>query len=116
MRTLYRSVVLKRELSRKAKLSVFKSIFGPILTYGHESWLLTQRVQSEMQEMRFLRKIKGVTMFDNFVTLQFEIFSTSSRYSSSRYLSGSNDLSLDGLATQAECFMNGFLSKLYMPK
>ena len=37
MRALNHSVVLKRELSRKAKLSVFKSIFVPILTYGHES-------------------------------------------------------------------------------
>ena len=43
MRALHYSVVLKRdELSRKAKLSVFKSIFVPILTYG-------QSVQSQMK-------------------------------------------------------------------
>ena len=66
MRALHHSVVLKRELSRKAKLSVFKSIFVPILTYGHESWVMTKRLRSQMQasEMRFLRKIKGVTIFD----------------------------------------------------
>jgi len=29
-------VVMKQELSRKAKLSVMASV--PILTYGHESW------------------------------------------------------------------------------
>jgi len=31
------SAVTKRELSNNAKLSVFKSVFVPILTYGHES-------------------------------------------------------------------------------
>ena len=36
MRQLYRSVVLRRELCTKAKLSVFRSVFVPILTYGHE--------------------------------------------------------------------------------
>ena len=66
MRSFYLSVVSKRELSRKAKLSVFKSIFVPILTYGHKSWVMTERVRSQMltSEMRFLRKIKGFTMFD----------------------------------------------------
>jgi len=39
LRELYRSVVTKRELSNTVKLSVFKSIFVPILTYGHESWV-----------------------------------------------------------------------------
>ena len=37
-----------------------------MLTYCHESWVMTEREQSQMQvsEMRFLRKIKGVTMLD----------------------------------------------------
>ena len=66
MRALHHSVVLKLELSRKAKLSVFYSIFVPILTYGHESLVMTERVRSQMQasEMRFFQKIKGFTMFD----------------------------------------------------
>jgi len=38
LRELYRSVFTKRELSNTAKLSVFKPVFVPILTYGHESW------------------------------------------------------------------------------
>ena len=45
MRTLHHSVVLKRELLRKAKLSVFKSIFVPIFTHGHESWIKTEKVR-----------------------------------------------------------------------
>ena len=66
MRALQYSVVLKRELSKKAKLSVFKTIFVPILTYGHESWVMTEKVRSQVQasEMRFLRRIEGVTLLD----------------------------------------------------
>jgi len=37
LRELYCSVVKKRELSKNAKLSVFKSVFVPILTCGQES-------------------------------------------------------------------------------
>ena len=66
MRALHYSVVMKRDLSKKAKLSVFKTVFVPILTYGHESWVMTERMRSQVQasEMRFLRKIEGVTLFD----------------------------------------------------
>jgi len=44
LRELYRSVVTKGELSNAAKLSVFKSIFVPILTNGHEPWVMTERI------------------------------------------------------------------------
>jgi len=37
LRELYCSVITQRELSNIVKLSVFKSIFVPILNYGHES-------------------------------------------------------------------------------
>ena len=57
---------MKIELSKKAKLSIFRTVFVPILTYGHESWVMTERVQSQAQasEMRFLRRIEGVTLFN----------------------------------------------------
>ena len=45
MQTLHYSVVMKRELSKKAKLSIFKTVLVPILTYGHESWIMTERVR-----------------------------------------------------------------------
>ena len=66
MRALHYSVVMKRELSKKAKLSIFKAVFVPILAYDHESWVMTKRVRSQVQasEMRFLRRIEGVTMFN----------------------------------------------------
>ncbi|KAK3520782.1 hypothetical protein QTP70_032353 [Hemibagrus guttatus] len=38
IRSMYRSVVVK-ELSQKAKLSIYQSIYVPTLTYGHELWV-----------------------------------------------------------------------------
>ena len=66
MRALHYSVVMKRELSKKAKLSVFKAVFVLILIYGHESWVMTERMRSQLQasEMRFLKRIEGVTLFN----------------------------------------------------
>ena len=57
--------ILAKELSKKAKLSIFKAVLVPILPYGHESWVMTERMRSQVQasEMRFLRRIKGVTLF-----------------------------------------------------
>ena len=66
MRALHYSVVTKRELSKKAKLSIFKAVFVPILTYGYESWVMTERMRSQVQasKMRFIRRIEGVTLFN----------------------------------------------------
>ena len=66
MRALYYSVVMKRELSKNAKLSISKAVFVPILTCSHESWIMTERMRSQVQasEMRFLRRIKEVTLFN----------------------------------------------------
>ena len=53
-------VVMKRELSKKAKLSIFKAVLVPILTYGHESWVMTERMRSQMQasEVIFFTKTR----------------------------------------------------------
>ena len=66
MRALNHSVVMKQQLSKKAKLSIFKTVFVPILTYGHKSWVITKRVQSQVQasEIRFFQKIEGVALFN----------------------------------------------------
>jgi len=62
---LYHCVVTKRELFNTAKLSVFKSVFAPMLTYGHESWVRTKRVLFQIQaaEMGCLRRVHGVGHF-----------------------------------------------------
>ena len=66
MRQLYQSVVLKRELCTKTKLSVFRSVFVPILTYGHECWVMTERVKFRVQaaEMGFSQKFRGSFLLD----------------------------------------------------
>ncbi|KAJ0002535.1 hypothetical protein NQD34_007684 [Periophthalmus magnuspinnatus] len=66
MRLLYRSVVVKKELSPKAKLSIYRSIYVPTLTYGHELWVMTERTRSWIQaaEMGFLCRVAGRTLRD----------------------------------------------------
>ncbi|XP_054621698.1 uncharacterized protein vopp1b isoform X1 [Dunckerocampus dactyliophorus] len=66
MQTLHRSVVVKRELSQKAKLSIYWSIYVPTLTYGHELWVMTERTRSRVQaaEMSFLRRVAGLSLRD----------------------------------------------------
>ena len=95
MRALRYSVVMKQELSRKAKLSIFKTVFVPIFTYGHESWVVIERVRSQVQasEMRFLEESKELHCLTRCVALRFENLSTSSRY-----FFKLKDLGLDGLA------------------
>ncbi|KAK3561961.1 hypothetical protein QTP86_019076, partial [Hemibagrus guttatus] len=66
MRSMYRSVVVKKELSREAKLSIYQTIYVPTLTYGHELWVMTERVRSRIQaaEMSFLRRVAGHSLRD----------------------------------------------------
>ena len=56
-------MVTKRELSNTVKLSVFKSIFVPILTYSHESWVMTESIltQVQAQKLGFVGRVHGVT-------------------------------------------------------
>ncbi|MDG2633017.1 hypothetical protein P7M35_24665, partial [Vibrio parahaemolyticus] len=66
MQALNRSVVVKRELSQKVKLSIYRSIYVPTLTYGHELWVVTERMRSRIQaaEMSFLRRVAGLSLRD----------------------------------------------------
>ena len=70
MRALRSFVAMKRELSKKAKLSIFRSVFVHILTYGHEPWVMTERERSQVQafEMMFLRRIERVKLFNGSTT------------------------------------------------
>ena len=45
MWTLKWSVLVKREPSQKAKLSIYRSVYVPTLTYGHELWVVTERMR-----------------------------------------------------------------------
>ena len=63
---LHRSVVLKQELCTRAKLSIFRSVYVFILTYGHECWIMNEKMRSRVQaaEMGLLRRISGLTLLD----------------------------------------------------
>ena len=52
-----------RNVPRKAKLVIHKTILRQILLYGHEFWVTTQILDSRIQaaDMKVLRLIKGVT-------------------------------------------------------
>ena len=54
------------KVSTKTKLTVYKTIFRPILLYRRESWVLTPSQKRRVQEidMKFLRAIKRVTKLD----------------------------------------------------
>uniref|UniRef100_A0A8C6LTA7 Reverse transcriptase domain-containing protein n=1 Tax=Nothobranchius furzeri TaxID=105023 RepID=A0A8C6LTA7_NOTFU len=66
MRALYQSVEVKRKLSQRAKLSIYRSIYVPTLTYGHELWVVAERTRSWIQaaEMSFLRRVAGLSLRD----------------------------------------------------
>ena len=51
---------------KKCFLILFKAVFVLIFTYGHESRVMTERMRSQVQasEMKFLRRIEGVTLFN----------------------------------------------------
>ena len=74
MRALHYSVVMKRELSKKAKLSSFKAASIPILTYSNKSWVMTERVRSQVQEskMSFLQRMKKPHYLAKCVAVRFE--------------------------------------------
>ncbi len=57
MQVLCQTIMVKKELSQKAKLSIYQSIYVPALTYGHELWVVTERMRLRIQaaEMSFLR-------------------------------------------------------------
>uniref|UniRef100_A0A3B3QX38 Reverse transcriptase domain-containing protein n=1 Tax=Paramormyrops kingsleyae TaxID=1676925 RepID=A0A3B3QX38_9TELE len=66
MRVLHRPVMVKKELSQKAKLSIYQSIYGPTLTYGHKLWVVIERMRSQVQaaKMSFLHRVAGLSLRD----------------------------------------------------
>jgi len=55
------SVMMKRELSQKTKLSIYWSIFVPNLTYGHEICVVNERMRMQIwAEMGFLWRVAGL--------------------------------------------------------
>ncbi len=66
MRSIYRSLMTKKELSCKAKLSIYRSVYVPTLTYGYELWIMTERTRSRIQaaEMSFPHRVAERSLRD----------------------------------------------------
>jgi len=58
--------VVKRELSWKAKVSIYRSIYVPTLNYGHKLWVMTKRTRLQIQEaeMNFSPGMAGFSLRD----------------------------------------------------
>lgn len=56
----------KRELSQRAKLSIYQSIYVPILTYGYTLWVVAERkiLQIQVAKTGFLCRVAGLSLRD----------------------------------------------------
>lgn len=58
--TLYQTADVKREMSWRAKLSVYQSVYVPTFTYGHELIVSDRKNEIQVAKMSFLCRLAGV--------------------------------------------------------
>ena len=77
VRSLYWTVVVKRELSHKAKLSIYRLIYIPTLTYSHELWVMTERMRSSIHAMELFDclRLKCAVSLHVAITVLLEVLS-----------------------------------------
>jgi hypothetical protein len=65
--SLGKTFIGKKEISRKTKMTVYQTIFRPVLTFGSESWVITKRQKNRIQtiEMKYHRRALGITKRDH---------------------------------------------------
>ncbi|KAI5747504.1 hypothetical protein M8J77_015356 [Diaphorina citri] len=64
--SMSRGFINKREVSKRTKVTVFKTVFRPTLTYSSETWTLITKHKSRLQaaEMKYLRRVEDKTRRD----------------------------------------------------
>ena len=83
MRALHYSVVVKREFSKKAKLSIFRTVFVAILTCGHQSFVNDRKsviTNAKRPKWGFYIELKELHCLTRCVALRLKNLLTSSRY------------------------------------
>src|SRR6185436_1185371 len=60
------TIINNKQVTKKTKTTLYKTIYRPTLIYGSETWVTSQKLKSKIQaaEMRFLRRIEGVKRID----------------------------------------------------
>jgi len=60
-------------VSKHCKAVSFKSVFVPILIHGHESWVMTERILSQVQsaQMGFLLRVRAVSLCDKVAAVKY---------------------------------------------
>lgn len=61
-RALRRTILVKKELSQKAKLSIYWSIYVQSLTYGHELWVETERMRWRIQAAEISLEVSEINL------------------------------------------------------
>lgn len=58
------SAVIQALYQVETKISVYQSVYFPVLTYGHYLWVVTERKESWIQvaKMSFLRSMGGLSL------------------------------------------------------
>lgn len=64
MLSVYWTVMAKKQVCRRAKLTGYRWVYAPSLTYGHELWVVSERTRSWIQavEMSFLWRVAGCSL------------------------------------------------------
>lgn len=56
----------KKKISKKTKLTVYNTMYIPLITYGAGNWVLNKTQENGIQvaEMRYSRKVEGYKKID----------------------------------------------------
>lgn len=59
-------IINNKHITKRAKMTVYKTIYQPIILNGSETWNITKRQESQLttMEMKYLRRVEGISKMD----------------------------------------------------